>query len=743
MTTNLGHKPFIKRHPKKTIAMLGVVLVFVYLTVCAFTVLKVRSVRKRPKRAAVVALFSGNLPHNFIGRLVLFRPGTPEYNLDVLSWANNSRALTDNYWNRWILERAILEIPEDERLDLLPQYPLKPTERLLPDLRKALQNGQYRVLPLLNNMEGDLGRQISRTWIEESIVKPRNTQLFVNASGFLARSSSPNYFTETVGKFWPQLTKAQKQRVITKLAGHLSGNEEGLTDVFKWTTGTLANGSIDMSCATITLLGRFLSTPALKAQALGIVSDRAGEIDASYVPLLFHFSKRAEFAEFAKPIAEKVKDKNATLLLEIIHQVADMDIMGAEEISKPFLSTPDSMLRKGLIVLLVRHGSVVGKRMINDTFSGQSPRKTMYFSSSDYEKGNSASEKYRALSTHDYKETGKTWPPSYLRGLPSRSEISGWQQFIQLYPWFPGTDDAYYRLAFSQLAQADQRACWATVKQYLNRDYWPDNDASAYMYHILRTLVLSSNVADTELPFVQHFRNILSKPIAVLAIDGDVEGLDSVIASIDWFLANPKYIKFLNTDRHMLNRMAEIARLIRDTPLDSVWRMVASKIDQERLPSDTSEFEIEGEIAQEEGDLDGEADDIAHMCYDLSPSSTEEPEVYMSEESLSVLYAVFRNFPQPPARAAKISVPADTGEDAIRRMAAYLNSNFSGLSLDAVNDGGREELLTLALLHTGRDFKKWEDEFKPTLNFLSALNTRHVPHAMAQKHVDFLQKRMR
>lgn len=739
MTTN---NSFIKRHPKKLIALLVFMLGFVYSIVCAVTVLNVRSVRKSPKRAAVVALFSGNLPHHFLGRLVLFRVGTPEYNLDVLSWANESKALSDNYFNRWILERAILQMPEEQRFELLPRYPLKPTERLLPDLKKALQGGQYRVLPLLNKMEGDVGRQVSRTWIEESIVKPRDAQLFVNASGYLARSSSPNYFTETVDKFWPQLTKPQRERVVTKLAGHLSADEQGMPDVFKWTTSALQNDSIKMSCATIALLGRFLATPELKAQALGIVSKRAAEIDASYVPLLFHFSKPEEFAEFAKPIAEQVKDKNEALLLEVIHQVADMDIVGAENIAKPFLAAPDSILKKGIIVLLARHGSVVGKRMIDESFSGQSPRKTMYVSSDTYGTGNSASEKYRTLSTHDYRETGKTWPPSYLRGGPSRSEITAWQQFIRAYPWFPGTDDAYYRLAFSQLSQNDPRACWATVKEYLNREYWPDNDASAYMYHVLRVLVLSSDVADNELSFIQHFRNIVSKPIAELALD--VDGLNSVIASIDWFLANPKYIKFLNTDIHMLNRMAEIARLMRDAPADSVWRMVATQIDESRLPSDTSEeLELEGEIEQAEGDLDEEADEITTMCYELSPSSAGEPDAYMSEAVLSVLYAVFRNFPPPPPGAARVNAPADAGEDAIRRTAAYLNSNFSGMSLDAVRDGSKEELLTMALLHTGRDFEKWQDEFKPTWDFLSAVNLRYVPLSVQKKHAQLLQERTR
>lgn len=748
MSTNPIPKSFLRRHAKKIILLSVPLVIFIYVGVCALTVLKVRAVRKQPRRSAALALFTGSLPHSLLGRYFLFRPGSDEFNLDILSWAYDSNLISDNFGNRWILENALIQIREDQRLDLLPLYPLKPTSRLLPHLKKALARGQYRVLPLLNSMEGTEGRQLSRQWIQENIVKPGNSRLFVNASGFLARSSNPNDFTELVNRFWPQLSNGQKELIITKLAGHLARDPQGASEVLAWTASSLENGNLKMTCATNALLGRFLATPASKTQALEVVAKRASDIEANYVDLLFHFASKNESTELARSLADKVKDKNAALLLEIIHHVAHGNILNAEEIAKPFLDAPDSVLKKGVIVVLVRHGSVLGKRMIDDSFTGPSPRKTIYLKSDDYERGNSASERYRLLSTHDYKETGKTWPPSYVRGAPSQGEIAGWKQFIQSYPWYPGTDDAFYRLAFTQFTQGDHEGAWATIKTYLKRDYWPDNDAAPYIYQLLRCLIMVSDISDSEMPFLPHMRNILRKPLVGLV--NDLEGLNSVNVSLDWFLANPKYIKYLNTERRTIQQMREIAQVMKEAPPDSVWRLIAARLSKDSATTEYSsndstaeETESEQKIESDEKDWDEEAEKIIEVCNQLAPSKSEDPEIYPTGSVQSVLYAVFHDFREPAPAALRVNMPTDTGEEAIRRTASALNYSFSGSSLNLAADSSMEEQITFALLHTGRDFEKWEAAFKPTMDFLSALNTWNIPSVVADRHRELLKERKR
>lgn len=746
MSTVVNRRSLLRRSSKKLIvlALTLFLLMVVYLGVCASTILDVRRVRKHPNRAPALALFQGNLPHNLLGRLVLFRPGSDEFNFDILSWAYESNLITDNFWNRWILENALLKIPEDQRLELLYLYPLKPTSRLLPGLQKALAKGQYRVLPVLNRMEDSEGRRVSRQWIQENIVTPHNSRLFVNASGVLARSSSPNDFTENVDKFWPQLSNSERQRTIIKLAGHLARDPQGANEVFKWTAASLENGNLKMTCATDALLGRFLSIPTSRTQALELVAQKAGDIEANYVDLLFGLVSKTESSELARALAQRVGDKNAPLLLEIIHHVAHRNILDAEEIAKPILAGADSVMKKGVIVVLVRHGSVLGKRIIDQSFTGPSPRKTMYPNSTAYEHGNSASERYRVLATHDYKETGKTWPPSYLHGGPSQEEISGWKQFIESYPWHPGTDDAFYRLAFSQLSQGDQRGAWATVNAYVKRDYWPDDDATPYVYQVLRTLVMTSNVSDDETPFIPHLRNIVSHPMVTLV--NDVDGLDSLIVSLDWFLANPKYIKYLNTGRGTIRQMREIAQVMKEAPPDSVWRLVAAQLTEKLMSAedldDAADTDSDAALGSD-ADFDEDADRISQLCNELTRSKTEPMNVYSTGTVQSVLYGVFHNFPAPAPAALGVNMPADIGEEAIRQTASSLNQSFSGVSLNGVADSVRQEQIAFALLHTGPDFEQWAGAFKPTTDFLAALNVWNVPSVVANRHRELLKERTR
>jgi hypothetical protein len=739
-------KALIRRRPKTMIALLILVSIVFYVGLCMVTILKVRSFRKHPQRAVALKLFQGSLPHSLLGRWMLFKIGSESYNSDLLTWASESRLIPDSFWNRSILEGAMAKMPEEQRLELLPLYPLTPTERLLPDIQKALDRGRYGVLPVLSRMNSVEGPRIYRRWVEEKIVKPHNAKLFVASSGVLAQS--PAYpFIELINTFWPQLTAAQKERVTAKLAAHFPREGKTVNEVFEWARSSLENGSLKMGCPTVALLGSFVSKPSLRNQALELIVQRANDIDAAQVDLLFYFATATEAPELAKVLAERIKDKNPPVLLEIIHHVAHLDILKAEEIASPFLSGPDSELKKGVIVVLVRHDSVVGKRMIDDTFAGSPPRKTLYPSSDRYESGNSASDMYCKLSTHDYKQTGKTWPTSYFRQSPSAEDVAGWKQFIAAYPWFPGTDDAYYRLAFSQFAQRDYSGCLATIKEYMSRDYWPDNDARPYVYHLLRNLSLASDFSDKEMPFLPYMRNIVSHPLANGLI-GQGENLDSEVESIDWFLANPKYIQFLNTDVQTLKLMREVAQTIKESPSDSVCRLVAVKLgESESLPSSADERStapppIE-EIEGNEAEADKEADDIEFRCSETDENYEEEMNIYPAGQVQSVLYGIFHNFPLPPDSASKIQIPEDPGEEAMRRTARFLNDRFTGVSVEAVKDHSMDEMITLALLHSGRDFEKWQREFKPTMDFLTAVNNKDIPSVVAEKHLEMVKERRR
>ena len=55
---------------------------------------------------------------------------------------------------------------------------------------------------------------------------------------------------------------------------------------------------------------------------------------------------------------------------------------------------------------------------------------------------------YIKLAGHDYLETNKQWPPAGSQ-LYDDATVNSWRSFIAEFPWFPGTDDAMYRLAYA------------------------------------------------------------------------------------------------------------------------------------------------------------------------------------------------------------------------------------------------------------------------------------------------------
>lgn len=739
MDTNVKKSSFVRRRPKTTIVIALLTISFLYIVLCGITVLRILSFRKHPQKSVAASYFAGNLPHNILARALMFKRGASYYNSDLMAWANDSKLISDNLWNRWILEKHFDSVPASERADLLPNYPLTPTAHLLPFLKTALEQNRYLVLPVLGRSNAEECRQIYRQWVEERIVKPRDKKLFVAAAGALAQSTAYS-FPELLNKFWEQLTPAQRDRVVLKMAAHLSPNAQGGNDAFDWANSSINRGTLRMSCSAVALNGRFLSIPLTKQKALDQIAQHASSITNSHVDLLFKFTKQPEQLALATALLERFKNKNDAGVLEVIHHVAHEDIGGAEQLASYLISGQDSELRKGAIVLLVRHGSIKAKGMIDETFKGGVPRKTMYLSSDDYTKGSAAADLYSKLATHDYKQTGKTWPPTYVTGGPSVEEAQRWASFLQTYPWFPGTDDAYYRLAFSQFAQKNYYGCLTTIKEYLKRDYWPDNDAKPYMMYLLRQLAVSTNVSDEEVPSLPHIRNIASSPLALKIIGASQVG-DAAIQSIDWFLSNPNQIQFLNTDERMLKMMREAALMFNTSPADSVCHLLAGKFDTgtdythlNDSPSSTPDV-----YDEEEPEPDENTDTLGYQC--SADEFQEELPVYQASTLQSILYGIFSTFPAPAPNALRISVPSDPGDEAVGNTAAFLNDRLSGASLVGLGDRSLDEPIVLALLHSGPEFARWEHELNPVMELLVSISNRDIPTVVSDRHLRLVDDR--
>jgi len=163
-----------------------------------------------------------------------------------------------------------------------------------------------------------------------------------------------------------------------------------------------------------------------------------------------------------------------------------------ESAGQEILSQNDSELRKSVIVILVRYGSQLGIRHIDEAFSGSARRLDKFRTVSQYLYGSEATTEYIRISGHDYLKTGKLFPPAGASSGDSVAiEISEWENFINRYPYHPATDDAFYRLAAAEVIRKNFVGALNVVDRYLKvRDQLPDVDADRAFSAILRILAL-------------------------------------------------------------------------------------------------------------------------------------------------------------------------------------------------------------------------------------------------------------
>jgi len=178
--------------------------------------------------------------------------------------------------------------------------------------------------------------------------------------------------------------------------------------------------------------------------------------------------------------------------IDFFHKIVDKDVLVGEYISKNILLGEDSSLRKGVIVLLIRHGSLVGGEYIDQAYKGSAPRLELFKNGFSYLYGSSAVEQYTYIARHDYRETGKHFPPIYCKP-PLDNEIELWEQFIDEYPWFPGTDDAYYRLAFRYYAEQKIGDSLRIIDEFYNRSF-TDSDAETLIFKLKEKISLMNNL---------------------------------------------------------------------------------------------------------------------------------------------------------------------------------------------------------------------------------------------------------
>lgn len=285
--------------------------------------------------------------------------------------------------------------------------------------------------------------------------------------------------------------------------------------------------------------------------------------------IMFQVLKRVpedDVLSWADSLVNYAKTINPARILPILDYVCRRDLIKGEYLAERLLSGNDVKLGKGAIVVLIQNGSEKGEKLVDNIFRDTIPPMIPFSDHAYYLEGSTATNEYCRIARHGYLETGKTWPPSYVDGKPFPDETVQWRKFIDDYPWFPGTDDAYYRMASRHFVKGNSDSAFYSIEEFLNRDFL-DDDARPNINYLLRVIAVKNiNMSPTP-PMLIHLKTLAANTISELALNLDSNS-DSLLNSLEWFLTDSKRVELLNTDTLTLQLMQDIVLRFREVAPD-------------------------------------------------------------------------------------------------------------------------------------------------------------------------------
>lgn len=570
------------------ITLITLFLVLMFIIIFTFRLISdVKEFRSLPKKSFLDKYISGSWPHEIFARFLIFKPGTPAYQNTIRSWVYHSDQLSDNIWNRWILEKDVDRMSFKEKLTYLPHYPLRP-DNILPHLMDILFLAEegHVILPVL--IKAKKGEDIFRIWYSEKLIKPQNTDLFIKSVGsiIIIPDVSIDRFLEI---FWDKIVEKDKVHfVLQKIAANLKLNTKVSITFLSWLEKIQSRKILKMDYLIAKLLGKYQSSSSFRERrkALDIFKREWENLEPAYAKEFIVNVSDEKKLSITKEIFYNKEFYNPQSSLEFFHVITHFNLREAEKIAMPILAAPDSEIRKGMIVLLIRHKSHLGKNYIDETFINSAPRKTLFTSPNQYIYGSKAVERYCIIAGHEYLETGKTWPPSSVRNRDIYYEPNRWEEFIKLYPWFPGTDDAFYRMAYFQYLVGDLKNAVKTI-QTVNSSELPDNDAIFYIAHLLRNISFSNkyNKRDRMLRFLRHIKNI-QEIHKLMYFRQPKRYCRDILDSIRWFKRHSDYRRLLEINDETLNTMKQILDKISRYSISDRFQVIMKGIGSRREAED-------------------------------------------------------------------------------------------------------------------------------------------------------------
>lgn len=527
--------------PSRRVIAVGasLVLLLAYGAVTYAAVDRARAARRAPRFTQVTALMPGDWPHHIVARYVLLRPGTPVFSEAILPWIlRNDNGLSDMAWNRYLVEQFI-ERSGVDFTDFVKGYPLTPSSAFVQRLASAMREGERTVVAILARSAE--GRELMRRHIDERLGAAPGAAGFVELLP-IAVAVGPDAVRELTARLTPPaplladavngvdvtvLSPDQWMTLYTLVASAVADKRvriEAIGDQF----AAMLNEPVTSNAAAKLLLEHL---SLLQEEPRVVVGAVACEINDPFSP-----------CEVMTAVEVALRDRLLAALFErfrtnpqeganLFHIVAHTSPMIAADLAAQACQETDSIVRKSVVVLAIRHEVPVTCR--DTAFTGEAPRLVLFHTYEQYVTNSQAAAEYEQLAGHAFFGVGKRWPVHY--GVePAEHDAERWQQFISAYPWFPAVDDAYLRLAYAHLLAGRHGDAVTAVARYRTLTLL-DDDSTPFI-DLLEAVARSESGEPIDAGRISTLRQALREDAwfwteESLAIDDAAE-------AVDWFIRN-------------------------------------------------------------------------------------------------------------------------------------------------------------------------------------------------------------
>jgi hypothetical protein len=562
------------RKTRALVAAAIIVLGFAALTVASAVRIS-SSFRKAPRERILLQVMHSARPDRLLARAIFFRKGAASYREDLhaMAYAQPS-PVADNAWNRWILERELLTLDASEAAPLLATIPVTPSGRILGLLEKELTEDRCEVLPTLARVHVARAETIYRNWVEGRMQRPDAAKyLSDHLACFTASVLVPP--SRLLDATWEHLSEEQKQDLTSKDYWYPDFSKEVAADVIAWLSRSLDGGRVRMESVT-GLLGAATAKAASWKTSRELFAKHGHTLESHSVFEFFEPIPDDRAVEMAASVFETLPETDGALPRALFHVVAHRDIVRAERLAASHLTSADDPLLNDLVVLLVRHGSSLGGKWIDRAFQGQRPRSELFSYISQYLEGSRATDLYREISGHDLMAVGKLWLLQSAIGGWS-GETVRWPEFIKRFPWHPSTDDAYYRLAFGELALGKPREALDWIGRYQQSAH-PDRDAEPFLFLTARRALAKD---PTYAPVAWAF---VTTPLAG-ALLGSQQDLLSYRTTVSALLKGQDHAVLVGCEETALRRIFTIAdAAIQAHNLEERLELTRKSVSKQRIP---------------------------------------------------------------------------------------------------------------------------------------------------------------